>query len=102
MSPIIVDDVVKHILTSKVYDVAEETPPLSYAPPRLSKEKGCSVYLKREDLQSIHSFKLRGEPTTRLPISAMRRKIGGESLPQARATMHRELPSQRRSLALMP
>ncbi len=58
MSPIIVDDVVKHILTSKVYDVAEETP-LSYAP-RLSKEKGCSVYLKREDLQSIHSFKLRG------------------------------------------
>ena len=58
MSPIIVDDVVKHILTSKVYDVAIETP-LTYAP-RLSKEKGCSVYLKREDLQSIHSFKLRG------------------------------------------
>jgi hypothetical protein len=26
MSPILVDDVVKHILTSKVYDVAIETP----------------------------------------------------------------------------
>jgi threonine dehydratase len=34
-------------------------PPLAYAP-RLSKEKACSVYLKWEDLQSIHSFKLRG------------------------------------------
>jgi len=54
----IVDDVVKHILTSKVYDIATETP-LTYAP-RLSAEKGCSVYLKREDLQSVHSFKIRG------------------------------------------
>lgn len=58
MSLMIVDDVVKHILTSKVYEVAVETP-LTYAP-RLSKEKGCSIYLKREDLQSVHSFKIRG------------------------------------------
>ena len=31
MSPIIVDDIVKHILTSKVYDAAIETP-LTFAP----------------------------------------------------------------------
>ncbi len=58
MSPFVVNDVVKHILTSKVYEVAQKTP-LQYAS-LLSREKGCHVYLKREDLQSVHSFKIRG------------------------------------------
>lgn len=48
----------RSILTSKVYDVAEETP-LEYAP-RLSERLGVGVWLKREDLQPIFSFKLRG------------------------------------------
>lgn len=58
MSPTIIDDTVKEILTSRVYDVAVETP-LERAP-KLSASLGSNVYLKREDLQPVHSFKLRG------------------------------------------
>ena len=49
---------VKKILSSRVYDLAEETP-LSPAP-ILSKRLGVNVMLKREDLQAVFSFKLRG------------------------------------------
>src|SRR5258705_12598757 len=46
------------ILTSRVYDVARETP-LDLAP-GLSRRLGNRVLLKREDLQPVFSFKLRG------------------------------------------
>ena len=46
------------VLTSRVYDVARETP-LDEAP-RLSRRLGNEVLLKREDLQPVFSFKLRG------------------------------------------
>jgi threonine dehydratase len=46
------------VLTSRVYDVARETP-LDPAP-RLSRRLGHQVLLKREDLQPVFSFKLRG------------------------------------------
>ncbi|MBI3047979.1 MAG: threonine ammonia-lyase, biosynthetic [Acidobacteria bacterium] len=46
------------ILKSRVYDVARETP-LDLAP-RLSRRLSNEVLLKREDLQPIFSFKLRG------------------------------------------
>lgn len=46
------------ILTSRVYDVCTETPLQRAA--LLSKSLGCNIYLKREDLQPIFSFKLRG------------------------------------------
>jgi threonine dehydratase len=46
------------ILTTRVYDVAIETP-LERAP-RLSARTGSSIWLKREDLQPVFSFKLRG------------------------------------------
>jgi threonine dehydratase len=46
------------VLTSRVYDVARETP-LEKAP-RLSRRLGHEVLLKREDLQPVFSFKLRG------------------------------------------
>jgi threonine dehydratase len=46
------------VLTSRVYDVARETP-LDPAP-RLSRRLGAEVLLKREDLQPVFSFKLRG------------------------------------------
>ena len=46
------------ILTSRVYDVARETP-LEPAP-GLSRRLGNTVLLKREDLQPVFSFKLRG------------------------------------------
>src|SRR5256885_10679456 len=46
------------VLTSRVYDVARETP-LDEAP-RLSRRLGHEVLFKREDLQPVFSFKLRG------------------------------------------
>jgi threonine dehydratase len=48
----------QRVLTSRVYDVARETP-LDEAP-RLSRRLGNAVLLKREDLQPVFSFKLRG------------------------------------------
>jgi threonine dehydratase len=48
----------QRILTSKVYDVAIETP-LQPAP-RLSARLNNDIYFKREDMQPIFSFKLRG------------------------------------------
>lgn len=51
-------DYLKKILTARVYDVAKETP-LEPAE-RLSKRLNNTVLFKREDLQSVFSFKLRG------------------------------------------
>ena len=51
-------ELVKRILTAQVYAVAKYTP-LELAP-RLSKTLGNHIYLKREDLQPVFSFKLRG------------------------------------------
>jgi len=48
----------KKILTSRVYDVARETP-LDRAP-ALGRRLGCNVWLKREDTQDVFSFKIRG------------------------------------------
>ena len=52
------DDYLTRILTAKVYDVAVETP-LELAP-LLSARIGNRVLLKREDLQPVFSFKIRG------------------------------------------
>ena len=52
------DDYLQRILKAKVYDVAIESP-LDYAT-RLSRRLGHEVRLKREDLQPVFSFKLRG------------------------------------------
>jgi len=46
------------IISARVYDVADETP-LEIAP-TLSSRVGNTVHLKREDLQPVFSFKLRG------------------------------------------
>lgn len=43
---------------SSVYDIAVKTP--LQAAPILSRSLKCSVLLKREDLQPVHSFKIRG------------------------------------------
>ena len=51
-------DYLKKILTARVYDVASESP-LEEAH-WLSQRLGHTVLLKREDLQPVHSFKLRG------------------------------------------
>ncbi|MGJ3252235.1 MAG: threonine ammonia-lyase, biosynthetic [Elainellaceae cyanobacterium] len=51
-------DYLERILTARVYDVAQETP-LDVAP-RLSVRLNNQLLLKREDMQSVFSFKLRG------------------------------------------
>lgn len=51
-------DYLEKILTARVYDVAIESP-LEIAP-ALSRRFGNRVYLKREDMQPVFSFKVRG------------------------------------------
>ncbi len=51
-------DYLKKILTARVYDVAVETP-LELAN-SLSERTGNRIYFKREDMQSVFSFKIRG------------------------------------------
>ncbi len=48
----------KKILAARVYDVAIETP--LHEAPLLSERFNNTIYLKREDLQPVFSFKLRG------------------------------------------
>jgi threonine dehydratase len=52
------DDYLQRVLKARVYDVAIETP-LDLAP-RLSSRLHNRILLKREDLQPVFSFKLRG------------------------------------------
>jgi threonine dehydratase len=52
------DDYLQRILKARVYDVAIESP--LDAAPRLSRRLGVDLLLKREDLQPVFSFKLRG------------------------------------------
>ena len=62
------------VLTSRVYDVARETP-LDEAP-RLSGRLSCQVLLKREDLQPVFSFKLRGAYNKIAHLSLEERRRG--------------------------
>lgn len=59
---------IEKILTARVYDVANETP-LDLAV-SLSKRCGNLIYLKREDLQPVFSFKLRGAFNRMFHLSA--------------------------------
>ena len=52
------EDYLQRILKARVYEVAIESP-LEHAP-RLSRRLGNELWLKREDLQPVFSFKLRG------------------------------------------
>ena len=59
---------------SSVYDVALKTP--LQAAPKLSRTLGCQVLLKREDLQPVHSFKIRGAYQKIAGLSEMERQKG--------------------------
>ncbi|MEC8074821.1 MAG: threonine ammonia-lyase, biosynthetic [Pseudomonadota bacterium] len=65
---------VKKILGSKVYDLAVESP-LSDAP-LLSRRLGLKVSLKREDKQSVYSFKLRGAYNKMAQLSDDQKAVG--------------------------
>ena len=53
-----VNDYLKKILAARVYDVAVES--ALHIAPFLSERLGNQIWLKREDQQSVYSFKLRG------------------------------------------
>ncbi len=52
------DNIFRLILTSRVYDIVRETP-LTYAA-NISRKLNNKILLKREDLQDVFSFKIRG------------------------------------------
>ena len=68
------DAYIKRILEADVYDVATETPLEKAAV--LSTRLNCNVYLKREDLQAVFSFKLRGAYNKIRKLDAKARKKG--------------------------
>ena len=65
---------VKKILTARVYDVAQETPldPME----QLSQRLGNRALIKREDVQPVFSFKLRGAYNKLVKLSAAQRRAG--------------------------
>ena len=65
---------IEKIFTAPVYDVATKTP--LDAMPRLSDRIGHNVLCKREDLQPVFSFKLRGAYTKMYRLSAEERARG--------------------------
>lgn len=62
------------ILESRVYDVAKQTP-LQHAP-SLSHELQNRVYFKREDLQPVFSFKIRGAYNKMASLSQEEKEAG--------------------------
>ncbi|WP_291996690.1 threonine ammonia-lyase, biosynthetic [Candidatus Accumulibacter sp. ACC012] len=67
-------DYLERILNAQVYDLASETP-LDFAP-GLSARTGNRILLKREDLQPVFSFKLRGAYNKIFHLSADKLKRG--------------------------
>jgi threonine dehydratase len=67
-------DYLKKTLTARVYDVATETP-LELAP-TLSQRYENRIYFKREDMQSVFSFKIRGAYNKMAQLSDAQRKRG--------------------------
>ena len=68
------DHYLPRILRARVYDVARETP-LELAN-NLSRRLSNSVWLKREDLQPVFSFKLRGAYNRMAQLSEAELKLG--------------------------
>ncbi|HUP93686.1 MAG TPA: pyridoxal-phosphate dependent enzyme, partial [Burkholderiales bacterium] len=68
-------DYLERILNARVYDVAIETP-LERAP-NLTQRLGNTVLLKREDMQPVFSFKVRGayNKMAQLTPAALRRGV---------------------------
>ncbi len=65
---------IKRILDARVYDVARETP-VDLAE-LMSRRLGNQVWFKREDLQPVFSFKLRGAYNKMQQLSEAERKCG--------------------------
>jgi threonine dehydratase len=92
------ENYVDRILKAKVYDVAVETP--LEAAPRLSRRLNNRILFKREDLQPVFSFKIRGaynKIAQLSPISAQRGVIcasaGNHAQGVALAARTRRIPA---------
>jgi len=70
----VIDDLLERILRAPVYDVAIETP-LDEAE-LLSARLGNRIWIKREDLQPVFSFKLRGAYNRIQKLDALERRAG--------------------------
>ncbi|MDQ5958190.1 MAG: L-threonine dehydratase, partial [Patescibacteria group bacterium] len=64
----------KQTILADIYDIAIRTP-LDYAP-GISNKIGSNVYLKREDLQPVHSFKIRGAYNKLLQLNSKEKDCG--------------------------
>jgi threonine dehydratase len=98
MSVAMTDTYIERILRARVYDVAIESP-LEPAP-RLSRRIGNTVLLKREDMQPVFSFKLRGayNKIAHLSESVAKRGVicasaGNHAQGVALAAKRREIPA---------
>ncbi|MFA5984574.1 MAG: threonine ammonia-lyase, biosynthetic [Methylococcaceae bacterium] len=94
---------IEKILRAKVYDVAVETP-LDFAPV-LSKRLENKVYLKREDLQPVFSFKLRGAYNKMAQLSEQEKALGVITASAGNHAQGVALSAQRlgiRALIVMP
>jgi len=68
------ENLFKEVLTARVYDVAVRTP--LDAAPNLSGKLNNEVFLKREDLQPVFSFKVRGAHNRIAHLSLAERRKG--------------------------
>lgn len=66
--------IVRRILDARVYDVSHETP--LHRANFMSAKLGCNIFLKREDLQPIYSFKCRGAYNRLTKINDIQQKLG--------------------------
>ena len=96
--PLDISDYRQRILQAQVYPVCKESPLQSA--PALSRRLGCKVLFKREDLQPVFSFKLRGafNHIVRLDETARRRGVicssaGNHGQGVALAAQHMKIPA---------
>ena len=95
---LMLDKYLKSILTSRVYDVARETP-LEIAR-GLSRRCRNKVWLKREDTQDVFSFKIRGAynkmariPADKLKLGVVAASAGNHAQGVAMAAQHLKCPA---------
>ena len=74
MSKINLNDLAARIEAADVYGLAKRTP--TQFAPKLSAELGRNIWLKREDLQDVFSFKIRGAANRIAALSDVERKRG--------------------------
>lgn len=67
-------DYLRAILSSKIYDLAQNTPLQKME--KLSERSGNAIFIKREDRQPVHSFKLRGAYAMISNLSAAQKAAG--------------------------